>query len=380
MADSTARQNDLVQFLRRRDYKLVRELGEGAFGKTVLLHDDQIDEYFVCKKYAPISDRMRHEYFDSFKREIKLLHKVYHENVVRVFNYFLYPEQLTGYILMEHIDGEDVGKYASRMPEAVNEVFVQTILGFAYLERIGVLHRDIRTSNLMVRDDGAVKIIDLGFGKQPQTPEDFDKSITLNWWCDLPEEFRESRYDFRTEVYFVGRLFEKILQENDIQHFKYEGILSRMCERTPSSRVASFDEIHTAIRNDQFTNIDFSDDELHAYRQFAKALRDQITRIESNAECIDDPSRVMLQLTQVYRSCMLERQIPDAAPLIFCFLNGTCYYRKQGMDVELIKGFVRLLQNASEEKRRIILTNLHSTLNAIPRYSHGTITPDDIPF
>jgi len=85
----------IVTFLRKRDYRFVRELGQGACGKTVLLYDEQIDEHLVCKKYAPYSEDSRQELFSGFVREVKLLHKILHHNVVRVFNYYLYPVQIS---------------------------------------------------------------------------------------------------------------------------------------------------------------------------------------------------------------------------------------------------------------------------------------------
>jgi serine/threonine-protein kinase len=78
---------DIVRFLRNRDYKLIKELGQGACGKTVLLVDDQIDQYFVCKKYSPYEESEREILFKNFVREIKLLHLLQHDNLVRVFNY-----------------------------------------------------------------------------------------------------------------------------------------------------------------------------------------------------------------------------------------------------------------------------------------------------
>ena len=44
----------LVTFLRRKDYVLVKELGQGACGRTVLLRDELLDQDFVCKKYSPL--------------------------------------------------------------------------------------------------------------------------------------------------------------------------------------------------------------------------------------------------------------------------------------------------------------------------------------
>jgi serine/threonine protein kinase len=108
MKDSTDPKEGIVHFLRKRDYRLVKELGQGSCGKTVLLYDDQIEEHFVCKKYVPYSEAERQQLFTNFVREIKLLHKIHHQNIVRVFNHYIYAEQFTGFILMEYVDGSEV--------------------------------------------------------------------------------------------------------------------------------------------------------------------------------------------------------------------------------------------------------------------------------
>ncbi len=135
--------DDIIRFLRSRDYRFVKELGQGACGRTVLLHDDLIDEPFVCKKYVPHSEEQRVVLFRNFVREIKLLHQVHHPNVVRVFNYYIYPERHAGYILMEFVTGVDIDDYLISTPERVNEIFLQVIEGFRYLESVQILHRDI---------------------------------------------------------------------------------------------------------------------------------------------------------------------------------------------------------------------------------------------
>ncbi|MFA6164213.1 MAG: hypothetical protein WC685_12380 [Methylobacter sp.] len=80
----------IIEFLRKKDFKLVEELGQGACGKTVLLYDDIIKERFVCKKYAPFYEHHKELLFNNFVQEIKLLHLINHKNVVRVFNYYIY--------------------------------------------------------------------------------------------------------------------------------------------------------------------------------------------------------------------------------------------------------------------------------------------------
>ena len=357
---------------------MVRELGQGACGKTVLLYDQQIDEHFVCKKYAPHSEEHRQDLFAGFVREIKILHNVLHPNVVRVFNYYLYPEQYSGYILMEYVDGLDIEDHLAGNPEHTNNMFLQAVAGFAYLERVGVLHRDIHPGNLMVRSDGMLKIIDLGFGKKIEHSADFDKSITLNWWCEPPIEFQLERYDFKTEVYFVGKLFQRIIQENQIAHFKYLDVLSAMCQRDPSSRISGFNAVEQTIRSELFFESDFSEQDLAAYRRFSDALCHHITKIESGAKYATDIPKLRAHLADVYQTVMLEETVPDSAIILNCFVNGRYYYRKAGLEVATVRDFLRLLRATLDERANVILANLHTKLDALPRYVE--LPDDDIPF
>ena len=280
---------------------------------------------------------------------------------------------------MEFIDGSDIEEFLAEAPEKTNEIFLQVIDGFRYLEANQILHRDIRPQNLMVRGDGALKIIDLGFGKQIQYPNDFDKSISLNWWCEPPEDFSTDVYDFRTEIYFVGKLFEGIIREKDIEHFNYTGMLSRMCNRNPELRIQSFFDIEKEIQNDRFFEIDFGILELHSYRQFADCMENHISKIENSAKYIDDFERIQGQLEDAYRSFMLEETVPDSSSIINCFTGGPYYYKKAGFPVSAVKDFLRLLKSVTQEKKRIIISNLHIRLDAITRYTTPDIT-DDIPF
>jgi serine/threonine-protein kinase len=375
---------NIVHFLRTRDYVFVKELGRGACGRTVLLRDDVLSQFFVCKKYSPLEGLDRQVLFQNFLREIKLLHDLNHANVVRVFNYHLYPDNLTGYIVMEQVVGSDLAEHLSSNPEQVNEVFEQVIDGFAHLESNKVLHRDIRHTNIMVSDDGVVKIIDLGFGKRVHTVDDFDKSISLNWWCDLPAEFEQSIYDFGTEVYFVGKLFEKLIQENSIDHFKYTNVLSLMCQRNPKDRVKSFADVQGSIVGDLFLEIDFSGDERRAYRYFADSVSERLVTLQ-HGKINQDIERLKTGLEAAYRTVMLEEFIPDAAVVLTLLLNGAYRYRKSGFPVGALQAFVRLLKTVSTEKQRILLSNLHTRLSAVAPYVEKAASgfddmDDDIPF
>jgi serine/threonine-protein kinase len=287
---------------------------------------------------------------------------------------------MTGYILMEHVNGLDIDDHLARNPEQTNDLFLQAVTGFGYLERVGILHRDIRPGNLMVREDGVLKIIDLGFGKRIEHTADFDRSISLNWWCEPPLEFRTARYDFTTEVYFVGKLFQRIIQENQIARFKYLDALAAMCHRDPASRITGFSAVEQQIRNEQFYESDFEQSDLSVYREFADAISRHITKIESGAKYVTDMSKLRTQLNDVYQRFMLEETVPDAALVLRCLVTGMYYYRKPGLPVSTVRDFLRLLRATVDERAKIILANLHTRLDALPRYDQSAITDDDIPF
>ena len=109
--------DNVIKFLKSKDYVFLDELGKGACGRTVKLKDEVIDEVFVCKKYEPFDDALKDELFSKFIQEIKLLYLLNHRNVVRVFNYYIYPEQTTGYCLL-YTSPSPRDRTRSRMPSS----------------------------------------------------------------------------------------------------------------------------------------------------------------------------------------------------------------------------------------------------------------------
>jgi serine/threonine-protein kinase len=345
-----------------------------------VVYDPVIEERFVCKKYAPFHDGFKEQFFTNFIREIKLLYLLNHPNIVRVFNYHLYPEKHLGYIFMEYVVGTDIDDYLEQHPETVNEIFRQTVDGFAHLEESRILHRDIRPLNLMIGSTGAVKIIDFGFGKQTTGEEDFDKSISLNWWCEPPLEFEGGIYDFATEVYFVGKLFERIVIDRDIQHFKHNGLLKRMCARRPTDRISSFAEVRKELLADRFLDIQFEDWEREAYREFSDGLYAIASKMEANTKYYD-AENVQSRLEDCFKRVMLEDVIPKNSLILNCFVNGAYHFKTNvSFRVYALRDFVDLFRPCSREKKNIIISNLQTKLDAVPRYDQKMDFDDDIPF
>ena len=371
---------EIVQFVRAKDFKFIKEIGQGGLGKTVLLRDDIINEEFVCKKYSPLYEEIKQEYFRNFVEEIRLLHLLNHRNIVRVFNYYLYPEKLTGYILMEFVDGQEIDSYIKDNPEKINDVFLQTILGFKYLENLKILHRDIRPQNILISNEGIVKIIDFGFGKKINFEDNFDKSISLNWRFSAPLEFDEETYDFRTEVYFVGKLFEELIKENKIESFSYNEVLLKMIKPDNQNRTKSFFEVLRKIEGISNIEFEFSQEEIEVYRSFAEGLSNIISKLYFESEYSDDIDLIVSKLHEIHMNSLLEESIQNNNKLIQCFIAGNFKYKvKRDFSTSILGKFISMFNGQSNEKKKIILNHLWNRFDAIER-EEVFLPSDDLPF
>jgi hypothetical protein len=159
-------------------------------------------------------------------------------------------------------------------------------------------------------------------------------------------------------------------------------ILAGMCQHAPTKRVGSFSEIEKTVKNNQFPELDFTDEQLQAYRDFSGALCQHITKVENGAKYLTDIDKLRVQLNDAYQRFMLEEIVPDAAVVLRCFLTGMYYYRKTGPDVAIVREFLKLLRSMPDERAGVILANLHMRLDSLPRYANvkDDITDDDVPF
>lgn len=130
----------IVEFNRPQKYRAIRRLGSGACGETVHIYDDEIECDFVAKKFAPIVSRNEDpklflELMNRFKQEAKLLFRLSHPGIVRVYNYFDYPESDTAFILMEMIDGLNIIEYLTINPTHLERLLEEAVEAFIHLEK-----------------------------------------------------------------------------------------------------------------------------------------------------------------------------------------------------------------------------------------------------
>lgn len=376
-----------IEFNRPAKYKALKRLGAGACGETVLVHDENMDCHFVVKKYSPYfaKNESPEEFLELLKRfnyEARILFRLNHPHICRVYSYYDYKESNTAYILMEFIDGENIVDFSNSNPSMLDTIFEKVIDGFAHLEEKNILHRDIRPANILVDQAGNPKIIDFGFGKRLEdTSEDAGKSISLNWWCETPPEFTRSVYDFQTEVYFVGKLFELIITEEDLSSFKYMKLVRTMCERNRDKRYKNFAQIRKDVTTGQFEELSFSDWETESYRNFANSLCQIMSTIDRSAKYERENDKIINGLEGVYRRSMLEESVSATDDLALCFIKGPFrYWTSRDFETEVLKDFLSMLKSLSADKQTIVLENLLARLDTIEKTKPKLDIDDDIPF
>jgi len=366
MNNAAKQQGEMLEFC--QFYEFEKYVGEGACAKAMLIYDKIIDKNFI--------------------EEIKLLYLTYHINVVRIFNYYLHADQYVGHIIMEFVKGDTIEEYLKKHHEGINNIFKQTIEGFLYLEKKKILHRDVRPQNILVTEDSTVKIIDFGFGKEIITSSDY---ITLNWFGgERPKEFDyndniDAKYTFQTEIYFVGRLFQIIINRENIKGFEYSQVLEEMVKIEPNERIESFVKIHYKISESQLNKTStFNQHEQNVYRKFSSCLANIIDALHYNAKYFNDPAIIQSKLESLYKRNELNECVSDTSYIVNCFIDGGYIRTDNNFYISELKAFLELLQSCSEEKKIIIIDNLASYLDIIPRGSwqivDGMPFVDDMPF
>lgn len=359
-----------IKFSKPKYFEFVKTLKPGGTGKTLLMRDTTINELFVCKKYDPVQKEYEDDFYERFVDEIKIMYSVYHNNIVRIYDYFLYPEYKTGYIIMEYIRGKNIEEYfESAEEDNINSVFVKIINAFLYLEQHNILHRDIRAANIMINEKGDIKVIDFGFGKKINENEHDDKaSVLLNWPASkIPYEICNEKYGIQTEVFYVGYLIKNIIEKYNIKCFKYGVLLEKMIQVNPENRIHSFEEIQNNIAEQVFEQVDFTYIEKKVYQTFASSICNLLIEIKDCLNVEKESSVIIEKLRVILRDNSLEEYITHVENLISIFVkSGFKYYSNRRIEVYKVKEFYDFFVSKPDAIKEIILNNLYGRIGNVP--------------
>jgi eukaryotic-like serine/threonine-protein kinase len=260
-------------------YEIVRPLGKGGMGMVFEARDRVLDET-VALKVLRTDVVSTPELARRFRQEIKLARRVRHKNVCGIHEYG--EDGSLRFIAMDLVEGTDLRREVQRRgPLPTREacdVALRIAEGLAAIHDEGIVHRDMKTANIMIDRNGSVRLMDFGIAKATQ---DAGTGLTATGVIVgtpeymSPEQARGAAIDPRSDIYALGIILYEILtgdvpfrgdtpistilkqiQEQPPLHgaaaaripHELRPILARALEKDPEARFATAREMTTALR------------------------------------------------------------------------------------------------------------------------------------
>ena len=193
-------------------YLILEKIGEGGMGEVYRAHDEHLESDVAIKVLPPgsVSNESARRRFHT---EARALARLNHPNIAVVHDYD--TQQGVDYLVMEYISGTTLGEKLTtgRLPEKeVVRLGTQLIEGLCAAHEHGVIHSDLKPSNLRLTEDGRLKILDFGLAKLrfPVTatattvslPEAHGLAGSLPYMA--PEQLLAAEADARTDIHAAG--------------------------------------------------------------------------------------------------------------------------------------------------------------------------------
>ena len=231
-----------------KHYQIVRKIGTGGMGEVYLAEDTKLGRKVAVKvlNKSFASDRSN---LARFLREARVASSLNHPNIMTVHEIGELGE--INYIVTEFIEGETLVNYAinknSNLAEII-ELCRQMCGALIAAHEIGIIHRDIKPDNIMVREDGLLKILDFGLAKQThfeldQNDLDLQTSDAISTQKGMilgtvvymsPEQARGKEVDTRTDIWSFGVvLFELLSGRRPFQGETTSDVIAAVLKNRP---------------------------------------------------------------------------------------------------------------------------------------------------
>ena len=227
------------------EHRIERILGRGAFGTVYLAHDTLLDRPVAIKELT-LTAQADEVAFKRFLQEARAAGGLNHRNIVTV--HALKIVEPSVYLVMEYLAGGSLRALLDkRSPLAVEEavrIAADVCEGLATAHAKGIIHRDVKPGNVLLRADGRAKVGDFGIAHVPRgaggtylsglTGTGFQPGTLIYM---SPEQIRGQQVDGRGDVYQVGALLYEMLTG---RHYVDLGTLERQARETAGSNVMLF--------------------------------------------------------------------------------------------------------------------------------------------
>lgn len=261
-------------------YRIDRVLGRGGMGVVYVGHDPQIDRPVAIKTIAlqALSADEQAMFEARFHAEMRSSGRLQHHNIAALYD--TGRDGGTAFIVMELVDGQDLRRRLAAgerftMAQAL-DIMTQLLAALAFAHRHHVIHRDVKPANVMLRDDGVVKLCDFGVARLTDADATRTQGLVVgSLGYASPEQIAGQPLDERTDVFSAGVvLFELLTGRPPFQGRTDAEVLHRISTfEAPSARALNAavpPELDAAVRQALARD---PDQRFASADDFARALR-----------------------------------------------------------------------------------------------------------
>lgn len=224
-------------------HRIISEIGRGGMGTVYLgYRDDEEFQQRVALKI--VRDRMfSPSLIERFKRERQILANLNHPNIARLLDGGTMQDG-TPYFVMEYLNGLNIIEYATRKNLSINgrlKLFLKICAAVGHAHTQGIIHRDIKPTNVLVTNDGEPKLLDFGIAKVLQQNERETANTMTGFHLftpeySSPEQARGEKTSVASDIYSLGVLLYELL--TTCRPFDFENrspleIVQIVCENEP---------------------------------------------------------------------------------------------------------------------------------------------------
>ena len=191
-------------------YRKLAAIGVGGMARVYLAHDELLGRRVAIKLlHADSTD----DAAIRFQREAKLGASLNHPNLVSIFD--IATDDASVLIVMEYVDGETLRDAVARgpvPPERAIEVIRDVAAGLDHAHSHGIVHRDVKPANILLRQDGMAKVADLGIATAAERTAITRSDIVLGTASYMaPEQLTGDRAGPRSDVYALAAVAFEVL-------------------------------------------------------------------------------------------------------------------------------------------------------------------------
>jgi beta-lactam-binding protein with PASTA domain/predicted Ser/Thr protein kinase len=193
-------------------YRVLKRLGSGGMADVYCAEDSQLQRRVALKvlhrRFA--EDR---QFVERFRREASSAAGLQHPNVVAIFDRGEWDG--TYYIAMEYVEGRTlkdiIREKGAAPPEAAIDITLQILRAARYAHRRGIVHRDIKPHNVLIDQDGRVRVADFGIARAGTSDMTETGSIMGTAQYISPEQAQGRPVDARSDLYSIGVVLYELL-------------------------------------------------------------------------------------------------------------------------------------------------------------------------